>query len=44
VTRLPLGLAARGGWGETTLALADGSHRVADLLGDSPVRLWVADR
>jgi (1->4)-alpha-D-glucan 1-alpha-D-glucosylmutase len=41
VTRLPLGLAARGGWGETTLALADGTHRVADLLGDSPVALVV---
>jgi len=41
VTRLPLGLAARGGWGDTTLTLADGTHRVADLLGDSPVALVV---
>jgi (1->4)-alpha-D-glucan 1-alpha-D-glucosylmutase len=24
-TRLPVGLAARGGWGETTLALPEGS-------------------
>ncbi len=43
VTRLPVGLAARGGWDDTTLTLPDGSHRVADLLGDSPVRLWVRE-
>ena len=43
VTRLPLGLAARGGWGDTTLTLPDGAHRVSDLLGDSPVRLWVRE-
>ena len=42
VTRLPLGLAAKGGWDDTTLTLADGPHRVADLLADSPVRLWVS--
>jgi (1->4)-alpha-D-glucan 1-alpha-D-glucosylmutase len=41
VTRLPLGLAAKGGWGDTTLTLADGTHRVADLLGDAPVALIV---
>ena len=27
MTRLPLGLAARGGWGDTTLALGDGTWR-----------------
>ena len=42
VTRLPLGLAAKGGWDDTTLTLADRPHRVADLLADSPVRLWVS--
>ncbi len=44
VTRLPLGLAARGGWGETTLALPDGTARpVAELLGDAPVALLAPD-
>jgi (1->4)-alpha-D-glucan 1-alpha-D-glucosylmutase len=40
VTRLPLGLAERGGWGETTLALPDGtSPLVADLLAGEPAAL-----
>ena len=44
VTRLPLGLAARGGWGETRLALPDGTVRpVAELLGDAPVALLAPD-
>ena len=34
VTRLPLGLAARGGWGDTTLRLPEGAWR--DLLTDWP--------
>jgi (1->4)-alpha-D-glucan 1-alpha-D-glucosylmutase len=37
VTRLPLGLARRGGWRGTTLVLPDGyARRMADLLGDEP--------
>jgi (1->4)-alpha-D-glucan 1-alpha-D-glucosylmutase len=37
VTRLPLGLERRGGWGDTTLALPDGAERrVADLLDGEP--------
>jgi (1->4)-alpha-D-glucan 1-alpha-D-glucosylmutase len=32
VTRMPLGLAARGGWGDTTVTLADGTWR--DLVSD----------
>lgn len=44
VTRLPLGLAARGGWGDTALALPDGTSRpVAELLGDGPVALLAPD-
>ncbi len=44
VTRLPLGLAARGGWGATTLALPDGTVRpVAELLGAGPVALMAPD-
>jgi (1->4)-alpha-D-glucan 1-alpha-D-glucosylmutase len=40
VTRLPRGLAARGGWGDTSLRLPDGTVRpVAELLGDDPVAL-----
>ncbi len=40
VTRLPLGLARRGGWGGTTLVLGDGTtHRVADLLDGQPAAL-----
>jgi (1->4)-alpha-D-glucan 1-alpha-D-glucosylmutase len=36
-TRLPLGLAEKGGWGATMLALPDGSSRpVVELLGDAP--------
>ena len=44
VTRLPLGLASRGGWGETTLALPDGTvRRVADLLGGEPAAVLVVE-
>ncbi|GEP32308.1 malto-oligosyltrehalose synthase [Nocardioides szechwanensis] len=54
VTRLPVGLAARGGWGDTTLALPDGRWRdsltgrsvsaeVADVLRDLPVALLVKE-
>jgi (1->4)-alpha-D-glucan 1-alpha-D-glucosylmutase len=44
VTRLPIGLAARGGWGDTTLALPDGTVRpVAELLRSGPVALLAAD-
>ncbi len=43
VTRLPLGLAEKGGWGETVLGLPDGPRRVADLLGDAPVALVVQE-
>ena len=44
VTRLPLGLAERGGWGETTLTLADGSvRRVAELLAGEPAAVLLAE-
>ena len=54
VTRLPVGLAARGGWGDTTLALPDGRWRdvltgrvvsteVADVVRDLPVALLVKE-
>jgi (1->4)-alpha-D-glucan 1-alpha-D-glucosylmutase len=43
VTRLPLGLADKGGWGETVLALPSGPRRVADVLGDHPAALLVED-
>ena len=43
VTRLPLGLEARGGWGETVLLLPDGTRRVGDVLGDGPVALLVKE-
>jgi len=44
-TRLPYGLARRGGWGGTTLRLPDGSaHRVAELLGDAPAAVLVLGR
>ncbi|MDP2775558.1 MAG: malto-oligosyltrehalose synthase, partial [Nocardioides sp.] len=54
VTRLPVGLDARGGWGDTTLALPDGRWRdvltgrvvsaeVADVLRDLPVALLVKE-
>jgi (1->4)-alpha-D-glucan 1-alpha-D-glucosylmutase len=54
VTRLPVGLAARGGWGDTTLALPDGHWRdllsgrvvssdVSDVLRDLPVALLVKE-
>ncbi len=53
-TRLPLGLAARGGWGGTTLELPAGrwidrltgreaDGRLADLLADHPVALLVRE-
>jgi (1->4)-alpha-D-glucan 1-alpha-D-glucosylmutase len=38
VTRLPYGLTARGGWGDTTLSLPDGTVReLGELLADGPV-------
>jgi (1->4)-alpha-D-glucan 1-alpha-D-glucosylmutase len=43
VTRLPLGLVARGGWGDTVLHLPDGPRPVAELLGDGPVALVVVE-
>ena len=54
VTRLPVGLAARGGWGDTELRLPDGrwrdviadrpaSARVGELLDGYPVALLVED-
>ncbi len=54
VTRLPVGLAARGGWGDTTLSLPEGSWRdlltdwptdgaLAGLLGTYPVALLVKE-
>ena len=44
-TRLPYGLARRGGWGGTTLRLPDGSaYRVAELLGDAPAAVLVLGR
>ena len=44
VTRLPLGLTRSGGWGETTLALPDGTvQRVADLLDGAPAALLVLE-
>ena len=43
VTRLPYGLARRGGWAETTLTLPDRSvRRVADLLAGAPAASWPA--
>ena len=39
VTRLPIGLEARGGWGETLLRLPDGSARVADVLAERPAAI-----
>jgi len=41
VTRLPVGLSARGGWGDTVLRLPDGASAVADVLADGPVALLV---
>ena len=54
VTRLPVGLAARGGWGDTSLVLPEGQWRdvisgrlvtsdVADVLRDLPVALLVRE-
>ena len=39
VTRLPIGLGAKGGWGETLLRLPDGSVRVADVLAGRPAAI-----
>jgi len=36
-TRLPVGLAARGGWGDTVLPLPDGATDWHDVLTDQPV-------
>jgi len=36
-TRLPVGLAARGGWGDTVLPLPDGADDWHDILTDTPV-------
>ncbi len=36
-TRLPVGLAARGGWGDTVLPLPDGSADWHDVITDTPV-------
>lgn len=41
VTRLPVGLSALGGWGETVLHLPDGPTAVADVLAGEPVALLV---
>ena len=41
VTRLPLGLAARGGWGDTVVRLPGGTTRVEDVLGDRGAALVV---
>ncbi len=41
VTRLPIGLEAKGGWGETILRLPTGTARVADVLADRPAALVV---
>ena len=41
VTRLPLGLEAKGGWGETILRLPTGTARVADVLADRSAALVV---
>jgi (1->4)-alpha-D-glucan 1-alpha-D-glucosylmutase len=36
-TRLPVGLAARGGWGDTVLPLPEGSTDWHDVITDTPV-------
>jgi (1->4)-alpha-D-glucan 1-alpha-D-glucosylmutase len=41
VTRLPIGLEAKGGWGDTVLRLPDGAARVGSLLSDRPATLVV---
>jgi (1->4)-alpha-D-glucan 1-alpha-D-glucosylmutase len=43
VTRLPVGLAARGGWGDTVLHLPSGPRAVAALLGDRPAAVFVLE-
>ncbi|MCB8955433.1 MAG: malto-oligosyltrehalose synthase [Nocardioides sp.] len=40
-TRLPVGLAAAGGWGDTTLTLPPGAWR--DVLTGTPATPWLAD-
>ena len=42
-TRLPLGLAQRGGWGDTTVTIAGREHSVADLLDGVPAALLLAE-
>ncbi|GAA1837982.1 malto-oligosyltrehalose synthase [Pseudonocardia ailaonensis] len=37
VTRLPVGLAAKGGWGDTVLPLPDGAADWHDMITDTPV-------
>jgi (1->4)-alpha-D-glucan 1-alpha-D-glucosylmutase len=41
VTRLPIGLEAKGGWGETLLRLPTGAARVADVLAERPAAVVV---
>ncbi len=41
VTRLPLGLEGKGGWGETILRLPDGARRLDELLSDRPAAIVV---
>jgi (1->4)-alpha-D-glucan 1-alpha-D-glucosylmutase len=36
-TRLPVGLAARGGWGDTVLPLPEGTTDWHDVITDTPV-------
>jgi len=43
VTRLPVGLAARGGWGGTVLHLPGGPADVAELLGGEPAAVLVLE-
>ncbi|MBV9830215.1 MAG: malto-oligosyltrehalose synthase, partial [Marmoricola sp.] len=42
VTRLPIGLDAKGGWGETVVRLPGGTARLADLLADRPAEVVVS--
>ncbi len=41
VTRLPLGLEAKGGWGDTVLRLPDGPTRVDEILAGRPAAIVV---
>ncbi|HET6939840.1 MAG TPA: malto-oligosyltrehalose synthase [Nocardioides sp.] len=43
VTRLPVGLAARGGWGDTVLHLPGGPRDVTELLGDQTAAVLVLE-